>query len=112
MKTDTIDPEFREQVTLFDNVDRKIFSRLIDSPTSRQAIKIPKIKGELKVVLDAVDKMICGFTVRELANHSGLDYIMLSKRMSVLQKYGFVIKSDPEDPNPERRDGQMIWRRI
>lgn len=112
METDTIDPEFTEQVTLFDNVGRKIFSRRSDSPTSTQAVNMPKIKGELKTVLDAINQMITGFTARELANHSGLDYVMVSKRLSVLQKYGFITKSDPSDPNPERRDGQMIWRRI
>jgi len=112
MNTNIIDPDFSEQVTLFDNIDRKIFSRRIDSPTSAQAVKIPKIKGELKAVLHAVDQMLIGFTARELANHSGLDYVMVSKRLSVLQKYGYITKSDPRDPNPERRDGQMIWWRI
>jgi len=105
-------PNSSEQVTLFDNVSKSIFSRRQDSPTSKEAVSVPKIRGELEVVLKAVDQMITGFTAKELSKHSGLDYIMLSKRLSVLQKYGYITKSDPSDPNPERRGGSMIWRRI
>jgi len=111
MKTDTIDPEFREQVTLFDNVERKIFSRRTDSPTSTQAVKLPRIKGELSILLKAIEKMVVSFTARELAAHSGLDYYMIQKRLSVLKRLDFVIKSDPNDPQFAQRNGQAVWRR-
>ena len=109
---DSIFPDFGVNVTMFETLPKKRFSRSIDSPTSKKAVSIPRIKGELKTVLNAVDKMITGFTAKELSSKSGLNYIMVSKRLSVLQKYGYVTKDDRENPNAEIRNNQMVWRRF
>ncbi len=112
-RDDSIHSDFGDQGGLFDGVEKKTFSRRQDPPTSKAGLnrKWMQIKGELLTVLIAVDQMITGFTARELSNHSGLDYIVIQKRLSVLQRKGFVTKSDPEDPNPEMRNGRMVWRR-
>jgi len=108
---DSIYSDFGSQSGLFPDLKRNQFYRPADSPTSKAAVRLPKIRGEIAVMLRAVDQMVTGFTIKELARHSGLDYILLAKRASVLQKLGFITKSDKDDPNPEKRGTEMIWSR-
>jgi len=104
---DSILADFGDQPTMF---AKEHFYRPSDSPTSK-SVMINPIRGECAQVLRAVDKMITSFTAKELSDHSGLDYIMVQKRLSVLKRGGYIVKSDANDPNFVRRNGQAVWRR-
>ncbi len=111
---DSITADFGDQPTMF---DREHFYRPEDSPTSK-TVMIQPIRGECAQVLRAVDEMITSFTAHELADNQGLDkvgrelfYIMAQKRLSVLQRGGYVVKSDSSDPNFAQRNGAAVWSR-
>jgi len=108
---DSIYQDFGDQGGLFADLDRKQFSKRYDPPTSKRAVKLVKIKGQLKTILEAIDKMVTSFTAHDLANHSGIEYYLISKRLSVLAERGFITKSAPDDPNFIHRNGEAVWRR-
>jgi len=111
---DSIFADFGDQPTMFAKED---FYRVNDSPTSKSVIINP-IRGECAQVLRAVDQMITSFTAHELADNQVLDkvgrelfYIKAQKRVSVLQRGGYVVKSDSSDPNFVQRNGAAVWHR-
>jgi len=105
---DSIHADFGDNVGMF---TKEHFTRRTDSPTSKAAVSIPKIRGEVARILKAADEMITGFTALELHNHSGIDYIVIQKRLSVLQRGGYIEKSEPGDSNFIQRSGRAVWRR-
>lgn len=111
---DSITADFGDQPTMF---AKEHFYRPSDPPTSKTVAMAP-IRGECAQVLRAVDQMITSFTAHELADNQGLDkvgrelfYIKAQKRLSVLQRGGYVAKSDSSDPNFVQRNGAAVWRR-
>lgn len=108
---DSVHADYGFQSGLFPGVKRKHFSRRSDSQTSSDAVRVPKIKGEAAMVLRAIEAIDRDFTARELHRHSRINYILISKRLSVLHEAKFITKSDKDDPNPEKRGTEMIWRR-
>ena len=105
---DSIFADFGEQGTFFGN--EKYFSRRTDSVTSKRAVNQTKIEGELKLILEAIHNYPGeDFTARELANDSGIDYIVISKRLSVLQRNGKINKSGADEEKPLIRNGSAVW---
>ena len=61
---------------------------------AKSILKSGKLKGELKQVHEALTRFPM-HTARELSKASGLDYIMISKRLSVLKKMGLANQCRP-----------------
>ena len=96
------DPFEAEQSTLF----KSQFHRVSDPVTSKEGVKTKAISKELWLILKAIQDIGRDFTARELSNHSGIEYYVIQKRLSVLQRLGYI------DRTGIKRGGQMVWMLI
>lgn len=104
---DSIFPEFGDPVGMFDDIIKKTFSRRQDPATSKKAVNLRRIKGELAGILKAIDRLeIADFTARELAQAANLDYIVVQKRLSVLERRGYLARQFGVE-----REGAGVWQR-
>lgn len=109
-RDDSIFDDFGKNGSLFDNLEVKKFSRRNDSKTSKRAVNTDKIQGELKLIWESIQAFPGqDFTAKELAKHSDIDYIIVSKRLSVLQRHGKISKSDNDEEKPLTRNGSAVW---
>jgi len=58
---------------------------------ARAVVKSGKLEGQCKQVHDAL-KRFPMHTARELSNASGIDYYIVSRRLSVLEKMGRAVR--------------------
>lgn len=101
-----------------------------DPETSRQAAEKMVVSGKLNASIEEIRQAIDEypddeFTAKELAEHSGLNYIDIQKRLSVISRQGKIErieigrkKAYPESacslivPLFKERNNHCVWRLI
>jgi len=100
------------QVTIFDELkrikddffDSKYFHRTTDPDTSKEAVNKTSIKGQCEDILNAIKSLNTPFTALDLADYSGIDYYIIQRRLSTLQRKGHIERTG------EVRDKKGVWR--
>ena len=92
-------------------------SRKTDPDSSKEAERKADIKGQRKIVLDAMQGKQ-DITALELAAMHGLDRYMVSRRLPELEKLGLVTRHRSEDGRPLVRQCKICrgnstyWREV
>lgn len=81
-----------------------------DPDTSKQAEKKAPIKGQALIVLNNL-RSYQPCTMFELASWARLDYYMLQKRISVLEKNNLAVR-DGTKKNPATNNQCQIWKAV
>ena len=98
-------PKRAEQPDMF----AEPLSRKTDPITSREATTAERVTGQRLRVLKESEVFGKDFTAKELSALSGIPHNVICRRLPELKKLGKLNKCESDDPNPLRRNGEMVW---